>query len=1809
MKHIRQYAFLLLTVFFLAALVCPHAALSSDEALVNGVTWLVDNQTPDNGAWGSDTVRETATVVDVLKNLEPTGAAYSNGVGYLKNTEALCTDHVSRRIASLAGAGQLNQIDVDLLLNLQNPDGGFGFAAGWPSSVADSLFAAQALAEAGNADTTSTGKLLSYLTQNQNADGSFGFISGEGNLYLTAYAAQVFSKYLLRYATLKPYSESALAFLSGFNQENGCFTSPDASPVVTTALAARALIAAGGSAMTLLNARLFISDQQQENGSWEDDPVATALALQALWHDASQEENPDNGTSIDPDVPRPNLTIAAGNIRLIPAHPVDGERATVTFTVLNTGSAAAQHVDVALYAESPLNSGATVLGRLGSPVASIAPESSVVVSISWTVVRKTGREAVYLFVDPDNIVNNESNKNDNIASSEFTVSTIADLSISPTDITFDNPAPFEGEAFTMSALIRNIGETDVGPVTVNVYKIAGQESALIGALNYSGIAGGSFAAADINLRLNAGTYAFAMEALPVDAVSSNNRAQASITVRAAGFRGIDLSVSAAEILISQDNPASDGPIIIQTIIRNLGDQDASNVTVTMYDGDPDRLPDPYDPEDKPAVYLASWTFVAIIEGGYKSVSTQRYGCLQPGNHEIYVVVDPVSGELSRINNTAHKAVTVFEPDQSVELSIASDNITFDPAEPQLGDMVAINCNFRNNGDLPVRNLKVRVYTGNPETGGAELCPEVLFPYINPRSTNTLTINKDTTGWGGEHALYVLLDPDNSTGDTNRNDNRASRQLSVAVPPGRDFVDLAIEGGGISVTPPDPVWGTVVQLNCPVHNYGTEPSEGAVVEFFNGNPDQGGTLIDNLTIDTSLNPGDTANASVQWDMSGKAGQQTVFVRVFALPAGTTESNIFNNSAETSIGVKAPDLSIQSEDISYTPAQPLAGEPLNIQCRIRNIGNEPAGGYTVNLYKDNIDASDLIASISKPGIAAGDSDNISFQWIAPSAEGAYKMHIVVLPDAPDANSSNNTARRTVYTTTLADLTIDDSSITVELRNPDINDLITIRAEIKNTGGIFATGARVGFYDGVPAEDDSNRIGDEHSITVYGHSSEFVDKTIFLTTAGTHTIYVVVNRSGSIHESSYTNNQASFQVFVSALADLSVASNEIDVSPAAPGLGDTVSISAIVRNHSDQVFHDVMVRFYDGDPAMVSAVLVDVKQTTFFANEVKQISGHYEGIGGGMHELWVAVEEQAGEAEIGNNRAYRSVAVPSPDQPDLYIGQGQLTFSPIRPMAGESVTITAMVTNYSESAAQEAQVLFYDEMPGSDSAQLIGKATRDIVTGKAEVSTVFTEGQHEIYAVVEPVLNEANLNNNTAKATITVSTLVGFYDDCGNPDNEPHLYQDPQGQPQTIDIRIDNVTQENFEQSITASMHPALVQYRYTGLNPKEYYQVVVNYLQELGSGRVQRLSADNRLLHDALALPEQTARYFTYDLPFEIYGDGTVTISFEKVSGPNVLVSEIFIVEKQNKKDEAVWNGTNWLVRHQHENGGWQDYDSCLNNAYALHALALTESKYMPEYLKIKKRVYEMQATNGSWGSVQATAYSIVALLADGENADSLVIQNAVGFLKRVQSTDGSWGANSITTGIAMLALINADKQENSGCVQAGRDWLLGARNSDDGYWGEIKGQASSTAIGWYPVAALKLAGGVDPLIITKAVAYYKLYRRGGQVFDASSYLSLLYYTGGSQTEINAMHAYLVEKQLIDKGSWSKIDPTLVKPDVKLTAEVIIALWQTGKRDLTLTKGIQSFSELTTPTGDCPLIYEYGTFSSYAALALQFTDPQG
>lgn len=276
----------------ICALLCPLStpafAASNSAASQLAIQWLESQQDASDGSWGAnDNVRflQTSEAVIALGALNRQSAAYYKGVAWLSNHASTNVDFTVRRVLALAAANQSVSADLQLLQNAQNltaGNNGWGLSSTYQGCPLDTALTLQALNQQGV--TTNVSQAVTYLTGAQLAGGDTGWALGKETASDPTTTAHV----VIALIPQKALNTSVpTAITNGLAALNAKVTS--ASPVSQIALAIVANLRndpKSSQATTLLNALLA---QQTADGSWANDPYATALAMRALAAGAAKD--------------------------------------------------------------------------------------------------------------------------------------------------------------------------------------------------------------------------------------------------------------------------------------------------------------------------------------------------------------------------------------------------------------------------------------------------------------------------------------------------------------------------------------------------------------------------------------------------------------------------------------------------------------------------------------------------------------------------------------------------------------------------------------------------------------------------------------------------------------------------------------------------------------------------------------------------------------------------------------------------------------------------------------------------------------------------------------------------------------------------------------------------------------------------------------------------------------------------------------------------------------------------------------------------------------------------------------------------------------------------------------------------------------------------------------------------------------------------------------------------------------------------------------------------------------------------------
>ncbi len=348
----NKYKLLIFCVIFYGISLWPVNSFAQTVPIDNGLFYLRAIQSVD-GSWGSDadlTVLDTSTVLDTLKLLNISDGAYSNGVARLSSQSSSSTDFLSRKIVSLSLSGVDVSADVTTLVNSKNRDGGWGEDTDSSSSPLDTTLSLLALHSINHPDQTIITSALAYLLTTQNADGGFGFYAGDvSNLYMTALVSATVQQFSQTTAIASALNKATSYLVAHQNADGGFGISP--STAYETAHAYIALVSVTTDNTVLGNAITYLTSTQLQNGSWNDDPYSTALALRALFFSENKPPPPPvpttgtvTGTVVDAATNQP---LGGATITVVNSQLSATTTSTGAFTLSNI-PAGSQPIEVSL---------------------------------------------------------------------------------------------------------------------------------------------------------------------------------------------------------------------------------------------------------------------------------------------------------------------------------------------------------------------------------------------------------------------------------------------------------------------------------------------------------------------------------------------------------------------------------------------------------------------------------------------------------------------------------------------------------------------------------------------------------------------------------------------------------------------------------------------------------------------------------------------------------------------------------------------------------------------------------------------------------------------------------------------------------------------------------------------------------------------------------------------------------------------------------------------------------------------------------------------------------------------------------------------------------------------------------------------------------------------------------------------------------------------------------------------------------------------------------------------------------------------
>ena len=158
-------------------------------------------------------------------------------------------------------------------------------------------------------------------------------------------------------------------------------------------------------------------------------------------------------------------------------------------------------------------------------------------------------------------------------------------------------------------------------------------------------------------------------------------------------------------------------------------------------------------------------------------------------------------------------------------------------------------------------------------------------------------------------------------------------------------DIALKPDSLIVNPANPFCGSSADIYVTVMNIGNTARQNIPVSFYVGNPQEGGTLIENVIISSILLPGEEETISVEWDVPPTS--ETIFLYAVMDPDGVIAGDVLSNNT-LSIDCIFPDIGAVS-----LGRKTIVDNLISLTGTVQNTGSLATGEFLVEIRKDSQD----------------------------------------------------------------------------------------------------------------------------------------------------------------------------------------------------------------------------------------------------------------------------------------------------------------------------------------------------------------------------------------------------------------------------------------------------------------------------------------------------------------------------------------------------------------------------------------------------------------------------------------------------------------------------------------------------------------------------------------------------------------------------------------------------------------------------------------------------------------------------------------
>ena len=471
--------------------------------------------------------------------------------------------------------------------------------------------------------------------------------------------------------------------------------------------------------------------------------------------------------------------------------------------------------------------------------------------------------------------------------------------------------------------------------------------------------------------------------------------------------------------------------------------------------------------------------------------------------------------------------------------------------------------------------------------------------------------------------------------------------------------------------------------------------------------------------------------------------------------------------------APDLVVDTPTVDTSA--PVAGDGFTLSAVVRNQGDGRSAFTTLRYYQ----SVDTMITTGDTGVGtdfvslldALESGVESIRVTAPSEPGTYYFGACVDSVSDESDTTNNCSTAVTVTVGAApapDLVVDTP--TVDVSAPAPRARFTLSATVRNQGNALSASTTLRYYRSTDAAitTGDTEVGTDSVSDFWLHSSGISAEEISLFAPSSLGVYYYGACVDSVSDESNSENNCSPAVTVKVVAvpapDLIVSTFTVDNS--SPLTGTWFILSATMRNEGNAPSASTWLRYYRSTDVTITTGDTQIGGT-YSVSRLDAQESEAESLSlaapstPGTYYFGACVDSVSDESDATNNCSSAVVvAVGAAPVPDLVVDTPTVDTS--APVAGGRFTLTATVRNQGSGSSASAWLRFGRSTDPTITATQVGTTSsvpelgaQESRTESISLTAPSTPGTYYYKACVDPVSDESDTTNNCSD---TVTVTVG-------------------------------------------------------------------------------------------------------------------------------------------------------------------------------------------------------------------------------------------------------------------------------------------------------------------------------------------------------------------------------------------------------------------------------------------------------------------